>query len=62
MLVLKEGILAEIEKLGGHIGLGRLVEGLDTQLEGMDLAAPSSENTKREGGNGSGTSGVLDWI
>lgn len=62
MLVLKEGILAEIEELGGHIGLGRLVEGLDTQLEGMDLAAPSSGKTNREGRNGSGTSGVLDWI
>lgn len=39
---LKESIAKEIESLGGHLGLSRLIEGLDFQLESLDLAAPSS--------------------
>lgn len=42
LLSLKGSIAAEIASLGGHLGLSRLIEGLDRQLEGLDLAEPSS--------------------
>ncbi|CAN0155022.1 unnamed protein product, partial [Ascophyllum nodosum] len=42
LLSLKKEISAEISRLGGHVGLGRLIEGLDRQVEDLDLAASSS--------------------
>lgn len=42
LLSLKGSIAAEIESLGGHLGLSRLIEGLDRQLEGLDLAEPAT--------------------
>ena len=44
LLALKESIAKEIASLGGHLGLSRLIEGLDRQLEGLDLAAPDSSS------------------
>ena len=43
LLSLKGTIAAEIESLGGHLGLSRLIEGLDRQLEGLDLAEPVTD-------------------
>ncbi|CAM9538121.1 unnamed protein product, partial [Laminaria digitata] len=41
LLSLKTSIASEIASLGGHLGLSRLIEGLDRQLEGLDLAEPT---------------------
>lgn len=41
LLSLKGSIASEIASLGGHLGLSRLIEGLDRQLEGLDLAEPT---------------------
>ncbi|CAN0478607.1 unnamed protein product, partial [Scytosiphon promiscuus] len=42
LVSLKENIAGEIDSLGGHLGLSRLIEGLDRQLEGLDVAPPPS--------------------
>lgn len=67
LVSLKGGIAAEIASLGGHFGLSRLIEGLDRQLEGLDLAAPSSADggeggSGGGGGGGSGKGNFLDSI
>ena len=46
LVSLKESIAKEIESLGGHLGLSRLIEGLDRQLEGLDLSAPMSSSAE----------------
>lgn len=66
LVTLKDSINAEIASLGGHLGLSRLVEGFDRQLEGLELAATpaSSESGNQEGGTGtqsrSGSIGTSD--
>lgn len=62
LLSLKEGISAEVSTLGGHVGLGRLIEALDRQLEDLDLDAPSSEERKGESRRSGGTAAVLDSL
>ncbi|CAM9169674.1 unnamed protein product [Pylaiella littoralis] len=66
LVSLKESIAREIESLGGHLGLSRLIEGLDRQLEGLGLAAPSSCSTGESASasmDGTGNSpGCLDSL
>lgn len=67
LVSLKAGIATEIASLGGHFGLSRLLEGLDRQLEGLDLAAPSPADVGEEGsgggaGGGSGHGNFLDSL
>ncbi|CAM9378110.1 unnamed protein product [Ectocarpus sp. 6 AP-2014] len=64
LVSLKESIAEGIQLLGGHLGLSRLIEGLDRQLEGLDLAEPSSSGEPASssiGGSGS-SPGFLDSI
>eukprot|EP00752_Nemacystus_decipiens_P006887 g6186.t1 len=61
LVSLKESIAREIESLGGHLGLSRLIEGLDRQVEGLNLAsspddAPSLSPSMGESGDVSGSS------
>lgn len=60
LVSLKAGITAEIALLGGHLGLSRLIEGLDRQLEDLDLAQPATDKLGPSGGTGSREAAVLD--
>ena len=62
LLSLKKEISAEISRLGGHVGLGRLIEGLDRQVEDLDLAASSSEKWRGDSRSDGTACAVLDSI
>lgn len=57
LVSLKESIAKQIESLGGHLGLSRLIEGLDRQLEGLNLAAPPSSSAESSSPSMAGSGG-----
>lgn len=63
LLTLKGSITTEIASLGGHLGLSRLIEGLDRQLEGLDLApTATSSELSNEGPGTLSRSGSIDTL
>lgn len=57
---LKQNIAADIASLGGHLGLSRLIEGLDGQLEGLSLDVESAADAGDGGGEAAGKGVFLD--
>lgn len=60
LLSLKTSISTEISSLGGHLGLSRLIQGLDRQLEGLDLAPPPEPKPGSGARTGSREGATLD--
>lgn len=50
LVKLKDSITSAISSLGGHLGLSRLIEGLDRQLDGLNVAATPPSSDKGRGG------------